>query len=247
MNYFIQKKWLYPCWFLIIIGFVFLGTPKTMGSKPEKRSLVIEITAGSNYDHEYKYGLLKLNLTPQIAIWLEDSKNNYIDTIFVTAKTAKSGWGNVRRPSALPIWSHQRGVRYADGLFTPDKKNPLPDAITGATAKNSFVKVWNIPSNIPNGEYLIKVEVNNSFDYNDKYRDKLSEKNPDYNDVSGQPSLLWEGIIVVGKSSEINLVKTGHGHPSGKNGNIDKDLSGFTTALNIINAIQVKVENSKGE
>lgn len=206
------------------------------------RGLIVDFKAGPNYMHHYKYGIMKLKIVPQIAIWLEDNQNNYIETIYVTSKEAKSGWGNVRRPSALPIWSHKRGVQYADGLYMPDKKNPLPDAITGATAKGSFIKVWNIPNKIPDGEYLLKVEVNNSFDYNEKYRNKLDEKHPDFNDVSGQPSLLWEGKIIVGKAFKTNLIKAGHGHPSGNNGVIYQDLDSFTSALSIIESINVSIK-----
>lgn len=211
-------------------------------SKNVDRIVTIEVKAGPRYTFEHQYGLTKLKIIPQMAIWLEDSQGNYVDTIFVTEKAGKSGWGKVRRPSALPIWSHQRGVKYADGLYMPDKKNPLPDAITGATAKTSFIKKWIVPGEIKDGAYILKVEVNSSFDYNNRFHNKLKENDKDYNDVSGQPSLLWEGRVTIGQPFEITLTKTGHGHPSGKNGHVYKDLTGLTSALEIVESITVRTQ-----
>jgi len=201
------------------------------------RKIVINIKAGDNYSHQHKIGLIKIHITPQMAIWLEDETGKYVDTIFVTEKSAKSSWGNVRRPEALPIWSHKRGVRYADGLYMPDRQNPLPDAVTGATEKSSFVKTWTVPSSIKDGNYLLKVEVNNSFDFNQIYRDQLPKNHPNYNSVSGQPSLLWEAMISVGEEFKTNLRIVGHGHPAGQNGTVFSDLNEIDSALTIINSI----------
>ena len=206
-------------------------------SANNERKIVINIQAGKNFSHQYKMGIIKINITPQIAIWLEDETGKYIETILVTEKSAKSSWGNVRRPEALPIWSHKRGVKYSDGLYMPDRKNPLPDTVTGATAKGSFIKTWNVPSSIKDGNYLLKVEVNSSFDFNETYQDKLPKNHPSYNLVSGQPSLLWEGKVSVGKAYTTKLKIVGHGHPAGKDGTVSSDLSGIDSALTIINSI----------
>jgi len=206
-------------------------------SANNQRKIVIDIKAGKNYNHQHKMGLVKIQITPQMAIWLEDENGKYIDTIFVTHKSAKSSWGSVRRPEALPIWSHKRGVKYADGLYMPDRKNPLPDAVTGATEKSSFVKTWIVPKDIKDGDYLLKVEVNNSFDFNEVYQDKLPKDHPHYNSVSGQPSLLWEGKISLGKDFRSQLKIVGHGHPAGKNGTVIPELNGIDSAMTIIHSI----------
>ncbi|HOJ79205.1 MAG TPA: hypothetical protein PL158_14080 [Bacillota bacterium] len=206
-------------------------------SAASERKIVIDVKAGKNYSHQYKMGFMKINITPQLAIWLEDETGKYIDTILVTKKSAKSSWGNVRRPEALPIWSHKRGVRYSDGLYMPDRKNPLPDAVTGATAKGSFVKTWVVPSSIKDGDYRLKVEVNCSFDFNETYQDKLPKNHSNYNLVSGQPSLLWEGKVSIGKEFTTKLKIVGHGHPAGKDGTVFSDLSGIDSSITIINSI----------
>lgn len=201
------------------------------------RKMAIDIQAGPNYSHQHRMGMIKIQITPQMAIWLEDETGKFIDTIYVTEKSAKSSWGNVRRPEALPIWSHKRGVKYADGLYMPDRKNPLPDAVTGATAKSSFVKTWAVPNHIKDGVYLLRVEVNNSFDFNETYKEKLPNNHPNYNGVSGQPSLLWEGKVSIGKAFTTRLKIVGHGHPAGQNGMVFSDLDGIDNAKTIVSAI----------
>ena len=37
-----------------------------------------------------------------------------------------------RYPASLPYWSHKRGIVAEDGLYIPDSKSSLPDAISGA-------------------------------------------------------------------------------------------------------------------
>src|SRR5213075_2629076 len=69
---------------------------------------------------------------PQIAIWLEDDQGRFVDTIMVTRLVGTYGLGNRpgrgdfgsgylwpygRRESALPIWSHHRGVEYDRLVF----------------------------------------------------------------------------------------------------------------------------------
>ena len=83
----------------------------------ESSQQVINISyqAGKNYKHTQKLGLIKFTSEPQIAFWLEDSLRKFIRNIYVTKISAKSDWyggHNVRRPEALPIWSHKMGIQY---------------------------------------------------------------------------------------------------------------------------------------
>ena len=84
------------------------------------------------------------------------------------------------------------------------------------------------------------MEVNQSIDYNETYKKKLSKNNFNYNDTSGQPSLLWEGEIEIKDGFTTVLEKVGHGHPSGKNGKVFRNLETITTANEIIESIEVK-------
>ncbi|WP_018247356.1 DUF2271 domain-containing protein [Orenia marismortui] len=205
----------------------------------------VEVKPGERYKDVtwYWLGIFPIKSNPQMAIWLEDEQGNYIDTIYVTESSGKSKWSggkDIRRPDALPIWSHKRGIKYNDGLYMPTKDKPLVDAITGATPKKGFTRKWIIPADIKLKQLVIRLEVNQSIDYNETYKKKLSKNNFNYNDTSGQPSLLWEGEIEIKDGFTTVLKKVGHGHPSGKNGKLFRNLETITTANEIIESIEIK-------
>jgi hypothetical protein len=69
----------------------------------------------------------RLDLGPQIAIWVEGSDGRFVDTVLVTNLTARLGIGNRpghytlpsspkfpygRRSGVLPVWAHRRGKLY---------------------------------------------------------------------------------------------------------------------------------------
>ena len=228
-------------YFILFIFFAIFGLNQFYGDTQSK-IISIKINAGKNYTHNY--GILKL--IPQIAIWIEDINGNYIDTIYVTFRSAKSQWrggNNIRRPEALPIWSYKKGIKYEDGLYMPTRNKPLNDSITGATPTSSFAKEWKIPTDLKQKIFILKIEVNNSFDYNNIYNKKLPKDSLYYNNVNGQPSLLYEGKIDLSKNNnEIKLNIIGHGDVMGNNGNINKDISFLTDSLNIIDSIYVYIK-----
>ena len=95
---------------------------------------------------------------PQVAIWLEDSLGNHLETLLVTTSTAHGLFYSgrsaenfretdeakteqnipTRRVDALPYWSHKRGHQYKDGFYSPPPDDPMPDAVTGSTPSKSF-------------------------------------------------------------------------------------------------------------
>jgi hypothetical protein len=177
----------------------------------------------------------------QLAIWLTDEKGAFVDTIYVTRYVAKKGLGNRNgglddkwggpRLSVLPVWAHSRGIDYGRGNFYPPKDKPLPDALTSATPKGGvFIWMWKPEKSLPEGKYFFYVEVNRSFDKNDHHN---------YSWYRGQPSVVWQGSLVVGtqiSQGEAQIV--GHGHPAGVDGRIERDLSTLTTALNLIKRME---------
>jgi len=208
--------------------------------KLSNHCLNINVEIGSNYFLK-KFGILKSNHTPQTVIWIEDENGKYIDTIFITDKASKAGWGKdeVERPSCFPIWSHNRGIETSKNYFMPTKSKSMPDSITGATPKTDFNMSFNLPENFKPGKYKINLEVNSSYDYNKYYTNKT--KNEYYHEFDGQPSLLWSGIIEIGsKQKETHLQLIGHGDLNGKTGEISEDLSKITTAKNMIKSVNVK-------
>lgn len=211
-------------------------------------NVTVFIEQGKAWKHDFPLflGISRKN-DPQIAIWIEDTCGNYVSTVYVTKKIATQSWimsrGN-RRQEALPHWCHSRGVSYEDGLYSPTKKNPLPDAITGATPKGSFKVAFS-----PAGGYekfVVKIEVNHSTDFNNSYPKSARQGELNYSggkEGSGQPALVysvWVDTSLPQKSFEAKLI--GHSSPDGSSGNVYSDLSGITSALDIVRKITVHVQ-----
>ncbi len=77
---------------------------------------------------------------PQIAVWLEDTDGNFIDTLMVTRLTGTFGLGNRpgrgdfggsylwpygSREMVLPVWAHHRGVEYDKLVFQDCRQDSL--------------------------------------------------------------------------------------------------------------------------
>lgn len=176
----------------------------------------------------------------QIAIWITDENDAFIDTVYVTRKTGQKGLGNRggslddkwggSRLSTLPVWAHARGINYGNGNFYPPEDKPLTDAISSATPKaGEFVWNWSPKGALKQGKYFYYVEINKSFDENEHHN---------YSWYRGQPSVVWRGSILVGDASHESKAQIiGHGHVSGENGQIDPDLTTLTTSLELIKNI----------
>jgi hypothetical protein len=173
----------------------------------------------------------------QLAIWLNDENGMFIDTVYVTRKTAREGLGNRggelddrwggSRLSVLPVWAHQRGIDDGSGNYYPSKAKPLVDAISSATPKaGQFIWNWQPRRALKPGRYDYYIEVNKSFDQNEYHN---------YSWYRGQPSVIWRGHLQVGNQiSRSKAEIIGHGHVAGADGRIDSDLSTLTTALDLI-------------
>ncbi len=223
-------------------------TGGALGAVPLNR-LELTLKTGADWNHVKKFGVAKVTLLPQYAVWVERDDGTYVGELFVTDKTGKSSWGKVRRPEALPVWSHARGVRYDDGLYMPTKRDPLPDAVTGATpkAKTAGAAVRHdlrLPAGLSNGRYRVCVELNNSFDYNEVYAENLPRGDARENGVNGQPSVVYAAIIDLAGTADadaIPLVFVGAGHPQGSDGMIRTGREGLTNALTIVESLTVRV------
>jgi len=209
----------------------------------------VRLEAGSAYSHTRWMGPVPMKLTPQIAIWIETADGRFVDTIYVTRRSAQSSWrggANIRRPEALPIWSHARGVVAADGLYMPDRGHPLPDAVSGATPTGSFAKTWIVPADLAPGAYRIRAELNASFDYNEAYPDKLPASDPRNSGANGQPSILWEADIQIGPApASVELKVLGTGSLRGSDGAVATGLAGITSARAIASGITASYTPSR--
>lgn len=210
--------------------------------------LRISIEQGDAWLHDFPLFLgIKVKNAPQIAIWLEDTQGNYLSTIYVSHKIATQGWqmasGN-RRKEALPHWCHSRGIAYEDGLYLPTKDKPLADGISGATPRGSFDVKLNTANNLK--QFVVKIEVNHSTDFNNYYPKNAKEGDANFSGGkygSGQPALIYKADVDLSKglkTFEASLI--GHSSPDGSDGNIYTDMTGLTTALDIVKRITINIQ-----
>ncbi|HKJ79513.1 MAG TPA: hypothetical protein VKA10_08255, partial [Prolixibacteraceae bacterium] len=207
------------------------------------RKLDIKFEIGKAFNH------------PSFAIWTEDIYGNFIETLYVTEYVAKgvfgygeieSGkWSNkpgaVRRPASLPYWAHKRNIQAPDGLYIPSPETPVPDALTSATPKGSFV-LETATSNTGTKKFRVMCEINQAWDSNEFW---ANNKYPDDNDYSGslQPALVYAVTIDPNKpGKEYFLNPIGHSHPSGKSGELFTDLTTLSTAKEIVHKIIVQLQ-----
>lgn len=186
--------------------------------------------------------------TPQIVVWMETLEGKYIDTLYITGKTSDSSYRSkdpaidvVRRPEALPYWSHQRGIKSVDGLYTPDQFNSDLDGIASATPKVDYQVTMSAPQM---GRYKLMIEVNRSYDFNEYYSKTRFPDDAIYSGggSSGQPSLIYEAIIDSQQSGQHLFQLIGHGHHSGNDGALYTDLRNITTAKQILDFIVANIK-----
>ena len=233
-------------------------------SEPDKREYtVIDLRTDANapkLDVFFKAGpeyhsapqSLFLNITytstPQIVVWMETLEGKYIDTLYITGKTSDSSYRSkdpaidvVRRPEALPYWSHKRGIKSVDGLFTPDQHNSDLDGIAAATPKVDYQVTMSAPKM---GRYKLMIEVNRTYDFNEYYNKTRFPDDAIYSGSgsSGQPSLIYESIIDSQQTGQHLFRLVGHGHHSGQDGSLYTDLTNITTAKQILDFIVANIE-----
>ena len=217
------------------------------------RSIKVHIEAGAHWDHMFEAGKVSIKTTPQIAVWIEDLDGNYLDTLYVTKKTATQRWrgkpgpyeekGNIRRKTSLPYWSHKRGVRYEDGLYLPTKKEPLPDSVTSASPKGSFRLNSSVGEELKT--FILLVEINNSTDFNEYYTREAKPDDPFFSGGSygsGQPAVVYHAVVDMDAAEKTYALKlAGHSSPDGENGQLYTDFTKLTTAKQIADKIMVVI------
>lgn len=205
--------------------------------------LEVELIKGKYHNH------------PLFAIWIEDLEGKYIETLYVTQYFAKGFFGHgesepgkwknepgeVRRPAALPYWSHKRNIKTADGLYVPSPETAVPDALTGATPKGNFtLKTGSKVSGDKSFRVLLEINQpwdSNNFWTNNKFPDDFNYK------TSLQPALVYETVISPSsQKDEYYLNPIGHSHPSGETGELFTDLTTITTAKEIVSKVLVRIK-----
>ncbi len=221
----------------------------------------------SNKDIQLSIDLLRSEhyWHPQMAVWVEDTSGNYLETLFVSKATAKGLFfggrskdnfkefdekkdavGEYRRVNALPVWSHKRGVQYEDGMYVPTNDKPLPDGITGAT----FIDNFKLISSVKNiSKFNLRIEINVAFDDNEYYSEFDFPDDEIFHNGTGQlgqPSIIFNANVDMNDNKNYYLMELiGHGHHSGQTGDIYYNFSTLTTALQIVERIVVGVKSKK--
>lgn len=227
-------------WILLVLVVLFWGTtnPPFIASNMLGIKNVGQI-AGKNMEVRITYGpywfhqiAMIITAAPTYAIWIEDLDGQYVDTYYVTNKFYQWTRGATNnapeRIEALPYWWHkQRGTL-------------LTDAVTAATPKED-ISIVNTINNSPE-KFVLKMEVNNSFDYNEYYtKDGENETVPTKG--GGQPALIYSAVIDVSHPSrEYEMMLVGHSSPDGSNGRLYSDIATVTTARQMIDKVIVKIE-----
>ncbi len=194
--------------------------------------ITLSVKQGKNWTHKAWLGVIPMTTRPQYAAWVETADGAFVNTIVVTGSAANGKWkGNPKggRPDALPVWSHA-----AEGMAL--------DATTSATVDAGSSLAAAADGLISGNEYVVCFEINHSFDYNAAWTKKAKVGTPGYAGVNGQPSLVYEGRFTAGKAGNVALVPVGHGTVDGKDGSVVRDLSGFTTALEIVKSVTINLE-----
>jgi len=191
----------------------------------------VEFLKGTSHNH------------PLMAIWLEDTDGNYLETLYVSesigtgvfghGKVSNGNWepGPVSRPAALPYWWHKWG-------YLPDTSQPVPDAITGPTPDSDFILRSNADPSSPD-KFRVLMEINQSWDWNefwpnDKYPDNVNYK------TSSQPAIVYATLVDrLDENTVFFMHPIGHSQYAGENGKLYTDISSLTTAREIAGVIKV--------
>jgi len=203
--------------------------------------LVISFKKGKAHNH------------PLFAIWAETTDGRFIQTLYVSESIGKgvfqhgdasSGmWlpGEIRRPAALPFWSHSRNIQAPDGLFVPTPETAIPDAYTGPTPPGNFYLNVRMDT-LPPAQFYVYMEINQTWDWNEYWTNNKYPDDDEYK-TSCQPALVYRTLVDPDEAGEFPMILYGRSHESGRDGKIYKDLETMSTALHIADEIVVSLKD----
>lgn len=200
--------------------------PQAAAAQVRGPRFALDLVPGPSYTHASAVIVFKMHFPPQIACWIESPDGRYLDTIYVTGKSAKKKFfaaPSAGRPEALPVWSHAAAGNAAS-----------VDAVSGATPGGGTHHESPAPQGLEPGRSIVKLEVNSSFDYNDHFTKANSG-------VNGQPSIIYQTDLLIGAGNFTGVfVPIGTGSVDGSDGKIRPGLEGITTALQILGSAQIE-------
>lgn len=173
---------------------------------------------------------------PQIGVWIQDAETGETRTVYVTQKTGTGNFeGKVGVPVALPAWVMAYRAESNRTDF-PTMRHPVADAITGPTRREVTVEVQTSVSRGSRWHYFVEVNVAGDYNHAFPHFHQDGQFDPDGN---GQPSLVYRGEIVAlpgesntpelfGRTEQVFFADT-----------IVTDLTGLTTARELLSSIVV--------
>ncbi|WP_320128930.1 DUF2271 domain-containing protein [uncultured Sphaerochaeta sp.] len=216
---------------VVLVGGYCKGTEDpevSMTNASDGTRFVLELTPGKSYEAKQGWFIFAYTVYPQVAVWLENPNGDYLETIYVTAKGEKENWRSAPkngRPEALPVWNHV--------------KDQKAEAVSAATSKGETLSDSNLSQKLPNGTYVVKLETNRSYDWNEAYPESKVG-------VVGQPSVVYKAVITIGDVPFESVFKPyGTGSIDGSNGNVKEGLDGLDTALTLFSSLKISYIPSK--
>lgn len=213
---------------LRFLSLVFLGLVSTQLVFAQNK-LELSVVPGKNWERTMWWFLFPIKKAPQIAAWVETLDGKYVTTLLVTSRAAEKNWiGSPAggRPESLPVW-------YASSNLAVDAESSATPLGKTELKKSSL-------SLVTGKEYVVRLEVNHSFDYNTVWTKKAKPGEVGFSGVNGQPSLVYECSIIAGSPNTIKMTTSGIGSVDGSDGKIIPGIEGLTTALSIIKSAEVK-------
>lgn len=232
---------------LFLLLFILVSCNKTIDQETGKEISIIETLANTNgkkikvkiitgkaWESSLKIMGFSKTITPQIAVWSEDQKGNYVETLYVTYKFAKQDWHGASdqkenetfRIESIPYWMHKY---ISSGKKSPTKNTPLADTITTASPDKDFILKTKL--NSVKNKINILVELNNSYDNNDNYKE-----------MQGQPSVVYSSTVNINEPGKYKMKLLGFSDVSGKSGKLIKNIKKVTSAYYIIEKAYIIIE-----
>lgn len=201
--------------------------------QPDSNSVILEFSLFVNQD---AYELTNYGDAPQLAIWLENEDSNQVRTVWVSHRAGKNDWkGKVECPVALPYWQSRHQFE-KKGFRERNFIRRVIDTITGATPTGGkFTQTIVVPKN---SRWNYFIEINVSGDYNAAFPYWSKTGMPD-SEGNGQPSLIYSGKIIADGHSTDEPELTGRTDQRHAVTQLNHDLSGITTAHNLVTKLKV--------
>jgi len=163
---------------------------------------------------------------PQVAVWVERPDGGFVDTLYVTEVVVSGEFDAAPkrgRPEALPVWSALQAAA----------ARPV-DAVSSATTVGANVVYGSdLATRLPAGTYVVKLETNRSYDWNETFTKKNSG-------VNGQPSVVYAATIEIGgPAATVSFLPIGTGSVDGSDGRMRGGLDGIDTALGLFSSMSV--------